>query len=50
MLIKSNLQSITNPKWSKSHNITIPAKTNDILEEHKPDILKRLEKNEVGKK
>ena len=50
MLIKNNLQSITNPKWSKQHNLTIPAETNDILKEHSPDILKRLDKKKVGKK
>jgi len=50
MLIKNNLQSITNPFWSKNHNLTIPGETNDILKEHSPDILKRLDKNKIGKK
>jgi hypothetical protein len=49
MLIKNNLQSITNPKWSKKHNLTIPAKTNDILKEHSPNILKRLDKKTIGR-
>jgi hypothetical protein len=50
MLIKNNLQSITNPFWFKNHNLTIPAETNDILIEHSPDILKRFDKKKVGKK
>ena len=50
MLIKNNLQSITNPSWSENHNLTIPAQSNDILKEHSPDILKRLDKNKIGKK
>ena len=50
MLIKNNLQSITNPKWSKNHNLTISAETNDILKEHSPDILKRLDKKQIGRK
>ena len=50
MLIKNNLQSITNPKWSKNHNLTIPAETNDVLKEHSPNILKRLDNQKVGKK
>jgi len=50
MMIKNNLQSITNPNWSKNHNLTIPAETNNILKEHSPDILKRLDNKKVGKK
>ena len=50
MLIKNNLQSITNPKWSKNHNLTVPAETNDILKEHSPDILKRLDIKKIGRK
>jgi len=50
MLIKNNLQSITNPFWSNNHNLTIPAETNDILKEHSPDILKRLDNKKIGKK
>ena len=50
MLIKNNLQSITNPKWFKNHNLTIPSKTNDILKEHSPDILKRFGNKKIGKK
>ena len=49
-MIKNNLQSITNPKWSKNHNLNIPAETNDILKEHSSDILKRLDNKKIGKK
>ena len=50
MKIKNNLQSITNPNWNSSHNITIPSESNDILIEHSPNILKRLNKVKIGKK
>ena len=48
-MIKINLQSITNPKWSKNHNYTIPAKTNNLIKEQ-PRKLKRIVKIKFGKK
>jgi len=39
---KNALNKILYPNWSKSHNITIPAKTSNPLTEHSIDILNRL--------
>jgi len=38
------------PSWTKAHMITIPAKTNNPITEHKIDILDRLDPNmKIGK-
>ena len=50
MLIKNNLQSAINPKWSKNHNINIPSETNNLVVEHNSNILKRLDNKKVNKK
>ena len=50
MMIKNNLQSITNPKWFKNHNLIVDAESNNILKEHNANILKRLDKKKIGKK
>jgi hypothetical protein len=42
---KKLMNSILYPNWSKNHLITIPAKTNNPLTEHKIDILDRLDPN-----
>jgi hypothetical protein len=42
---KKFLTSILYPNWSKEHLVTIPAKTNNPLTEHKIDILDRLDPN-----
>jgi hypothetical protein len=42
---KKFLTSILYPSWSIEHLITIPAKTNNPLTEHKIDILDRLDPN-----
>jgi len=42
---KKFLNSILYPNWTKNHLITIPAKTNNPLTEHKIDILDRLDPN-----
>ena len=39
---KNALNKVLYPNWSKTHNITIPAKTMNPLTEHSIDILNRL--------
>jgi len=42
---KKYLNSILYPTWTKSHMITIPAKSSNPITEHKVDILERLDPN-----
>jgi len=42
---KKFMTSILYPNWSKEHLVTIPAKTNNPLTEHKIDILDRVDPN-----
>ena len=46
---KRFLTSILYPNWSKEHLVTIPAKTNNPLTEHKIDILDRLPDKKIGR-
>ena len=46
---KKFLTSILYPNWSKEHLVTIPAKTNNPLTEHKIDILDRLPDKKIGR-
>ena len=47
---KKMMNQLLYPSWTKSHMITIPAKTNDPIIEHKVDILDRLDPNmRIGK-
>jgi len=43
---KNALNKVLYPNWSKTHNITIPAKTMNPLTEHSIDILNRLPQDE----
>ena len=49
-LLNDKIVSITNPKWSRKHNLTIDAKSNNPLTEHNSDILQRLPNKKVGRK
>ena len=42
---KQNIDSFMYPNWTKSHMITIPAKSKNPITEHKVDILERLDPN-----
>jgi len=42
---KKMINSVLYPSWSKEHMITIPAKTNNPITEHKINILNRLDQN-----
>ena len=47
---KKSMTQFLYPNWTKSHLITIPAKTKDILVEHSPNILDRLDqKKKIGR-
>ena len=47
---KKMLNNLLYPNWTKSHLITIPAKSANPIEEHKIDILDRLDPNmSIGK-
>ena len=46
---KKFMNSILYPNWTKSHLITIPAKTSNPLTEHKVDILDRLPDKTIGR-
>ena len=47
---KKMLNNILYPNWTKTHLITIPAKSANPIEEHKIDILDRLDPNmSIGK-
>jgi hypothetical protein len=43
------MNSILYPNWTKNHLITIQAKTNNPLTEHKVDILDRLPDKTFGR-
>ena len=44
------INSVLYPNWTKQHIITIPAKSNNPITEHKLDILNRLDPNmKIGK-
>jgi hypothetical protein len=46
---KKYLNSILYPNWTKSHLITLPAKTNNPITEHKVDILDRIPNKKIGR-
>ena len=39
---RTAINNVLYPEWSKSHNITIPAKSSNPLTEHSIEILDRL--------
>ena len=49
-IVNDNIQAVLHPKWSASHQITIPAESNDILKEHDSNIVKRHKNKRIGRK
>lgn len=50
IILNNKIQSVLHPKWSKSHQITVPSSSLNPLTEHDSKIIKRMKKKRIGRK